>query len=57
MLVALYEQDAGKVGNGILTELKRVLAGQDVSIESKQINKVVTELQFRKRLGWVKHKG
>ena len=46
----------------LLSDVKGVLAGQDMSADSagqrvKQVNELLTELQFRKRLGWAKHEG
>ena len=64
MLFTVYEQDSSdKVGNELLLYLKGILAGQDMSIElqGQRVNwsnkSHLTELQFRKRLGWVKNKG
>ena len=63
MLVASYEQDLShKVGNSLVSTLKGIFEGQNTSIGSqgeqvKQINKLLPQVQFRKRLGWVKREG
>ena len=60
-LVSIYEKDeSDKVGTTLLEQLKG-LAGEAPSCvtqaqRTKQINKLMTELQARKRLGWVKSK-
>ena len=46
----------------MLAQLKGVLAGEEfspcnVKDEQRQINKLMTELQLRRRLGWVKNQG
>ena len=59
-LVSFHEKDeCDKVGNTLLEQLKGLLAAEAPSCvtqaqHTKQINKLMTELQARKRMGWVK---
>ena len=61
--MALHERDKiDKVGNLLLSKLKGLLAGDTITYVSqkertKQIHKLMDELQSRKRLGWVRNKG
>ena len=60
--MSIHEKDeSDKVGTTLLEQLKGLLAGEAPSCvtqaqRTKQINKLMTELQARKRLGWVKSK-
>ena len=62
-LVALHERDeTDKVGNLLLSKLKGLLYGDTITDvfqkeRTKQIHKLMDELQSRKRLGWVCNKG
>ena len=62
-LVGLHERDrSDKVGNLLLSKLKGLPAGDSITDVSqkertKQIHKLMDELQPRKQLGWVRDKG
>ena len=62
LLVAIFEKDSSdKTGLKLLAKLKGLLAGEDLQQDSpkerhRQINKLMTELQQRKKLGWIRDK-
>ena len=62
LLVAIFEKDSSdKIGLKLLAKLKGLLAGEDLQQDSpkerhRQINKLMTELQQRKKLGWIRDK-